>query len=288
MWGTHTEDKSTFSTAVAEMAVSSLIEELELTPKPGLVDKQNTGAHKDINVRLMRASAESLRDTFKEIAFISYDRSLSQSLREEIAAIGRDGEKRMFGVTGGINTHKGAIWSIGLLASAFSIGKGTFTTEEILSIAGKLARYPDRYCPVTDTNGKRVIKKFGVKGAKGEAQQGFPHIRQFSLPMLNHSRAIGLTEEKAKLHALLSLVAHLDDTCILHRVGSDGLSFAKEQAAFFLISGDFDLLNQMDEEFINRNISPGGSADLLAATLFLDKISKMQSLNEVSNEYQLI
>ena len=288
MWGTHAEDKNTFSTTVAELAVSSLIEELELTPKPGLVDKQNTGAHKDLNVQLMRASAESLRDTFKEIALISYDRSPSQSLREEIAAIGRDGEKRMFGVTGGINTHKGAIWTIGLLASAFSIGKGRFTTEEILSIAGKLARYPDRYCPVTDTNGKRVIKKFGVKGAKGEAQQGFPHIRQFSLPMLNHSRAIGLTKEKAKLRALLSLMAHLDDTCILHRGGSDGLSFAKEQAEFFLISGDFDLLNQMDEEFINRNISPGGSADLLAATLFLDKISKMQSLNEVSNEYQLI
>lgn len=285
MKGSHLEK---FTSAVASMAVSSLIEELELTPKPGLVDKKNTGAHKDLTFQLMRASADSLRDTVKEIVFVSYGRLPSQSLREEIAAIGRDGEKRMFEVTDGINTHKGAIWSIGLLASAFSTGKGRFTTEEILSMAGKLARYPDRYCPVTDTNGKRVIKKFGVKGAKGEAQQGFPHIRQFSLPMLNHSRSMGLTEEKAKLYALLSLMAHLDDTCILHRGGSDGLSSVKEQAAFFLISGDFDLLNQMDEEFIHQNISPGGSADLLAATLFLDKISKIQSLNEVSNEYQLI
>jgi triphosphoribosyl-dephospho-CoA synthase len=289
MRGTHAEDKNAFSTAVAEMAVSSLMEELELTPKPGLVDRQNTGAHKDLTFAIMRASAESLKETFEKIAFVSYGRQPSQSLREEMAAIGRDGEKRMFEVTGGINTHKGAIWSLGLLASAFSMGKGRFAAEEILFTAGKLARYPDRHCPATDTNGKGVMKKFGVKGAKGEAQQGFPHIRQFSLPMLNRSRAIGLTEEKAKLHALLSLIAHLDDTCILHRAGSEGLSFAKKQAAVILESGDFDLLHQMDEAFIQRNLSPGGSADLLAATLFLDKVSKMlPSVNDVTHACQFL
>ena len=277
-----------YSATVAEIAVDSLLEEVELTPKPGLVDKKNTGAHKDLSFELMKDSAESLRDTFNEIAFSSYGRPPSQSLREEMAAIGRDGEKRMFKVTSGINTHKGAIWSIGLLTSAFSIGKGLFTIKEIVSTAGKLARYPDRYCPKVDTNGKRVMKRYGVKGAKGEAQQGFPHIMHYSLPTLYHSRAIGLTEEKAKLNALLSLMAHLDDTCVLHRGGFDGLLFMKEQASSLLIKGHFDLLNKLDEELIQRNISPGGSADLLAATLFLDKLEKMHKLGKGANAYQLI
>ncbi len=285
MEGSHLEK---FSSAVASIAVSSLIEELELTPKPGLVDQRNTGAHKDLTFQLMMASAESLKDTFKEMALVSYGRSPTQSLREEIAAIGRDGEKRMFEVTGGINTHKGAIWSIGLLVSAFSIGKGLFTTERILSTAGMLAGFPDRNCPKEDTNGKKVMEKFGVEGAKGEAQQGFPHIAYFSLPMLNSSRAKGLSEEKAQLNALFSLMAHLDDTCILYRGGTAGLSFTKEQAVYYLTSGDFNLLVKLDEEFIKHNLSPGGSADLLAATLFLDKVDNIGTLDEISKQHQFI
>ncbi|MGM0876059.1 MAG: triphosphoribosyl-dephospho-CoA synthase [Bacillota bacterium] len=279
-------EKQLFSLNVAKVAVRSLIEEVELTPKPGLVDRRNTGAHKDLSIQLMRKSSESLGDTFEKIAFISYGRSPSQSLREEIAAIGRDGEKRMFEVTGGVNTHKGAIWAIGLLVTAASMGKGMFTVEEIVALAGELARFPDRYCPDTSTNGGNATVKYGVVGARGEAQQGFPHIIQFSLPMLNRSRAYGFTEEEARLNALLSLIAHLDDTCILHRGGSKALSFAKKQAASILTNGNLDWLNKLDEDFIKRNISPGGSADLLAATLFLDEIQANKAVDEVRKEYE--
>ncbi|MEW9503173.1 triphosphoribosyl-dephospho-CoA synthase [Jeotgalibacillus marinus] len=279
-------DKQTFSLTAAKVAKRSLIEEVELTPKPGLVDRSNTGAHQDLTLQLMTTSAEALTDTFEKIAFISYDCSPSSSLREEIAAIGRDGEKRMFEVTGGVNTHKGAIWAIGLLVSAASMGKGMYTVEENVTLAGELARLPDRYCPATKTNGGNVTAKYGVGGARGEAQQGFPHITQCSLPMLKRSRADGLTEEKARLNALLALIAHLDDTCILHRGGPEALSFAKKQAALFLTNGKIDYLNTLDEDFTRRNISPGGSADLLAATLFLDKIQTYKTEDKVRREYE--
>jgi triphosphoribosyl-dephospho-CoA synthase len=279
-------EKQTFSLTAAKVAVRSLIEEVELTPKPGLVDRKNTGAHQDLTIQLMRTSAESLADTFEKIAFISYGRSPSQSLREEIAAIGRDGEKRMFKVTGGVNTHKGAIWAIGLLVSAASMGKGMYSVEKIVTLAGELARFPDRYCPDTITNGGNVTAKYGVGGARREAQQGFPHIIKFSLPMLNRSRAYGMTEEKARLNALLSLIAHLDDTCILHRGGPAALSFAKKQAARLLTNGNIDGLYILDEEFTRRNISPGGSADLLAASLFLDEFQVNKAVDEVRKEYE--
>lgn len=265
-------DKYAFIQYTAAIACQSLIEEAELTPKPGLVDRENTGAHHDLSIQLMRTSAEALFDTFAEIASVSFGRTPSQTVREEIAAIGRRGEQIMFEATGGINTHKGAIWAIGLLISAVSIGKGNDPIPKIISLAGQIARYPDSYCPNTKTNGRGVFEKFGVGGARTEAEQGFPHISHYSLPVLIRERLRGRIEKDAQLLALLSLIAHLNDTCILHRGGMDALIFAQQEAKAILISEDLDRVKTLDDEFIKRRISPGGSADLLAATLFLDKI----------------
>ena len=281
-------EKQFFSQYAARAAVLSLIEEVELTPKPGLVDSANTGSHSDLTIHLMRKSAESLKETFTEMASVSYGISPSQTLREEIAEIGRKGEKIMYEVTGGINTHKGAIWALGLLVSAAAMGKGSYTIGKIVTKAGETARFPDRYCPIVKTNGGRVAIKYGVNGAKGEAQQDFPHIMRFSLPMLKRVRSQGRSEGDAQLHALLALIAHLDDTCILHRGGAEALSFAKNQAATLLNSGNFSELKNLNDEFTRRNISPGGSADLLAATLFLDKIQANKAVNEFRKEYEYI
>ncbi|MGM1035057.1 triphosphoribosyl-dephospho-CoA synthase [Peribacillus frigoritolerans] len=266
--------KETFSRNAADSAVHSLIEEVELTPKPGLVDIINNGAHQDLSIELMRKSARSLKETFEQIALISYGNSPSLSLREEIAAIGRNGENRMFETTGGVNTHKGAIWAIGLLVAAAAMGKGCYAIKEIVSLAGETARYPDRHCPITATNGMLVSAKYGVNGARAEAEQGFPHIVHVSMPMLKQARAFGFAENEAQLYSLLALIASLDDTCILHRGGPEALIFAKRQAASVLTSGSLEMLKALDEEFTRLNISPGGSADMLAATLFLDKIQR--------------
>ncbi|MGO4890459.1 triphosphoribosyl-dephospho-CoA synthase [Anaerobacillus sp. MEB173] len=281
-------EKYTFSCVAAITAVTSLIEEVELTPKPGLVDMENTGAHDDLTIELMKKSAESLKETFAEIAFISYGRKPSQSIREAIAEIGRRGEAKMFKATGGVNTHKGAIWAIGLLVSAYSMGKGTYLIEEIVSKAGEIARFPDRFFESTVTNGGRVVAKYGVPGARGEAQQGFPHIMKYSLPTLNQMRMNGASDSEAQLYALLSLILNLDDTCILHRGGPQALMFAKDQAKMMLTEGHLGWLTTLDEEFTKRNISPGGSADLLAATIFLDKTQTLKTLNDFQKEVEYI
>ncbi|MDV6378579.1 triphosphoribosyl-dephospho-CoA synthase [Sporosarcina sp. GW1-11] len=278
------QEKQSFIHFISNTACRSLIEEVELTPKPGLVDSENTGAHEDLSIELMKASAESLEETFAEIAEISYGERPSQFIREKIAAIGRAGEERMFEVTSGVNTHKGAIWAIGLLVSATAFGKGMDPLEKTISNAGKIARYPDRNCPVTSTNGGKVIAKYNVNGARGEAQLGFPHISLYSLPMLKQCRSQGMTEDNARLAALLSLIAHLDDTCILHRGGPEALSFAKKEAAALLHNGNLHRIKSLDDKFIKRNISPGGSADLLAATLFLDKIKSYKRVCEVEEQ----
>lgn len=266
------ENKSKLVKSVAEIAVQSLLDEVNLTPKPGLVDQLDSGAHDDMSLDQMRASANSLEETFLDIATISYDRKPSQDLREEIAAIGRNGEKRMYEVTNGVNTHKGAIWAIGLLVSAFSTGAGKLNIDEILNTAGKIARFPDRYNPNTSiTNGNRVKKKFRVDGAKEQAEQGFPHIRQYSIPALIHAKLIGMPEEDARKYSLLSLIAHLDDTCILHRGGMEALVYAKNEAKKILKTETLTEMRVLNQAFIERNISPGGSADLLAATLFLEQ-----------------
>jgi len=281
-------DKRVFSQYAARAAVLSLIEEVELTPKPGLVDRANSGAHNDLTIDLMRKSAESLEETFEQMASVSYGLSPSQALREEIAAIGRKGENTMFEATGGVNTHKGAIWALGLLVSAAAMGKGSYTIEKIVEVAGETARFPDRYCPIIKTNGSRVAVKYGVNGAKGEAQQGFPHIMNLSLPVLKRARTQGMSEDDARLCALLALMAHLDDTCILHRGGAEALSFAKNQAAAVLNVGNLGKLKNLNDEFTRRNISPGGSADLLAATLLLDKIQVNKAVSQFRKEYECI
>lgn len=272
-------DKQYLAETLAQMAVSALIEEVSLTPKPGLVDEKDQGAHQDLTLEMMVGSAQSLQSTFYEMAMAAFNEGPSQTLREQIGEIGRRGEKVMLQFTGGVNTHKGAIWSLGLLTAAAAFHGGMADEETICFTAGKIARYEDRYIPRTITNGMKAIHKFGVNGARVEAQMAFPHIRQYSLPMLK-STVHKTNYEQAKHFSLLSLIAHLDDTCLLHRGGLEGLNYAKNQAKQIIASANLQELEKMNQSFIARNLSPGGSADLLAATIYLVKIKQWSLLKE--------
>lgn len=270
------ENIQAFTEHLAVLAVQALIEEAELTPKPGLVDKESAGSHTDMSIQLMIESARSLEPAFREIANISYRRLSSQELREEIAVIGRQGEAAMYQATGGVNTHKGAIWALGLLVSSFAMNPEETSLEKISFSAGRLALFPDRNTPRTMTNGARVKSKYGVNGALGEAREGFPHIRNIALPVLQASRRRGIDEDLCRLNVLIALMANLDDTCILHRGGSLALSITKQLSTQILVSGGVwtetggKVLRELDQALLRYNASPGGSADLLAATLFLD------------------
>lgn len=269
------QDAHIFSSTLADLAVASLIEEVSLTPKPGLVDLKDSGSHDDLHYATMIKSANCLRETFSKMAMAAFGEKPSQSLREKIGEIGREGENTMFQVTNGVNTHKGAIWSLGLLTASAAIHKGESDELALCFTAGEIARFEDRYIPPQLTNGIKAINKYGVNGAKVEAQLAFPHIRTISLPIFKTS-LIQYNYEVAKFRSLLALMAKLDDTCLLHRGGIEGLDYAKQYASAVLESNNLDELETMNGEFIERNLSPGGSADLLAATIYLYKIYQMK------------
>ncbi|MCU1296687.1 MAG: triphosphoribosyl-dephospho-CoA synthase MdcB [Acidobacteriaceae bacterium] len=270
-----------FGTAeyLSQTVVDSLLEECDLTPKPGLVDARGAGSHQDMDLELLRRSAKTLRLTFIEIARRAIGEEPSLSLREDLGEIGRRGERRMMAATGGTNTHRGAIWTLGLLtASAASLSQEHWLTHSICDRASEIARLPDRHVPNDVNNGTLACRLYGVTGARGEAQEGFPHV-QLGLVRLNHGRKSGENERVARIHALLAIMAHLGDTCILHRGGFQGLERTKQGAQQVLNDGGISnpigmqSLARLDRMLRLMNLSPGGSADLLAAVLMLDRLA---------------
>jgi len=262
------------ATRLASLAVRVLIEEAELTPKPALVDERGPGAHTDLSLTLMKSSAHCLRPSFELMALASFRQIPSQALRGELGVIGRWAERSMLLTTGGVNTHRGAIWTLGLLVSAAAMGANS--PEAVAYRARQLACLSDGSARKQPSNGSRVIQRYQVSGARGEAQAGFPHVITVGLPILHRSRQEGASETQGRLDALLAIMAGLDDTCLLHRGGLAALNTAKTGAAAVLGAGGtatvqgWELLQRLDRDLLALNASPGGSADLLAATLFVD------------------
>lgn len=268
---------------LAQMATACLIEEVNLTPKPGLVDRRGSGAHHDLTLALMERSARSLTPTFYALAQQSWQRPADIALRETIGQLGREGERQMMAATAGVNTHRGAIWALGLLVSAGAMLAGTGDSQRICEVAAQLARLPDRAAPKTFSKGLRVVHRFRVPGAREEAQQGFPHITRLALPQLHASRRAGADETAARIDALMAILTSLTDTCVLHRAGLPALRAMQEGARQVLAAGGYagaagrKALENLDNAMLRFNASPGGAADLLAATLFLDRVTGAQA-----------
>jgi triphosphoribosyl-dephospho-CoA synthase len=282
---------------LADLAVDVLAAEAMLTPKPALVDARGSGAHRDLDLPRMLKSAGSLHGTFLNMATAAAGREPDQALREQLARIGRSGERHMFAATGGSNAHRGAIWVLGLLVAARAIQgeasprgqsrprgetspRGEAGPRETAALAARIAAFPDRYAPAQDSHGARVCRRHGVRGARGEAVAGFPHVIEVGLPALWGARAKGADETCARLDALMAIMATLDDTCLLHRGGIPALEAAQRGARDTLMAGGSSsaagrrALLRLDAELVKRNASPGGCADLLAACIFLDSGGK--------------
>ena len=269
---------------MAGLVRQALIAEAELTPKPGLVDRRGAGAHIDLSLAIMRRSALAIEPYLCLMAFVSRRNHPSQPLRERLAVIGRDAECAMLEATSGSNSHKGAIWILGLLISAAAMqDEDKVPASRIAATAKKIASFEDRATPRLVSHGDTVAKRYGVTGARGEALRGFPHVVDVGLPMLNSKRASGATENVARLDTLLSIMARLDDTCLLYRGGKDALVAAKEGAAEVESAGGSGTaigsqkLFRLDRRLLELGASPGGSGDLLAATLFLDAVERRQN-----------
>lgn len=264
---------------LAQIASDCLIDEARLSPKPGLVDSRGNGAHQDLNLALMERSAHSLTPTFHALAQQSWLRPVDIALRETVGRLGREGEAQMMQATAGVNTHRGAIWALGLLVSATAMLGGKGHSQRIAETAAALARLPDACAPKTFSKGLRASRRWQVPGAREEAQCAFPHITTLALPQLLRSRVQGASEEQARLDALIAIMTSLSDTCVLSRAGMAGLDAMQQGAAEVLTAGGCATaagraaLARLDAQMLAQNASPGGAADLLAATLFLDRVS---------------
>ena len=270
---------------LALLAKQALLAEVELTPKPGLVDGRGSGAHTDLSLALMKRSADAIASYFSWMAEVSAELPLGRELRKQLGKIGRSAERSMFDATGGTNTHKGAIWVLGLLVSAAS-HTGERRPSQVARAAGSIARLSDDASPALLSHGDMVRAYYGAAGARGEAYRDFPHVVEIGLPALEASRRTGRSETASRLTALLSIMAQLDDTCVLYRGGLEGAAVVKNGARAVLAAGGSGTetgdrkLHQLDQKLIRRSLSPGGSADLLAATLFLEFLKSSHIVND--------
>lgn len=272
----------TNTTALARQVLQALLDEVTLTPKPGLVDLRSRGAHKDLNWALMCHSACALQPVFQAMADAGAESIDDDALRQHIGAIGREGEAVMMAATGGVNTHRGAIWALGLLVTAAAQLQergDSLVPTAVAARAGALARLTDRDAPdETGNKGELACRQYHVGGARGQALAGFPHVLDVGLPALRSARARGDNDTTARLNALLAIVASLDDTCVLSRGGTEALLAVQGGAALVLAAGGAgtrtgtQALLALEATMLELNVSPGGAADLLAATLFLDRL----------------
>jgi triphosphoribosyl-dephospho-CoA synthase len=281
-------------TILGALATQAMIAEAELTPKPGLVDRRGSGAHSDLSLAIMRKSAFAIEPFIRLMAVQSINQHPNPQLRATLAATGRAAEAAMLQATDGSNTHKGAIWTMGLLAAAAAInqpGRTRLNAAAIARTAGQIASFdnPDHEWTQINTNrhrsrfpshGQIVAQIFGVTGARGEAINGFPHIVEIGLPVLRARRRTHAQESVARLDALLAIMAQLDDTCLLYRGGKEALQAAKKGATAVIDAGGAGSIRgqkclfALDQRLLDLGVSPGGSADLLAGTVFLDAIER--------------
>ncbi|MBR3929916.1 MAG: triphosphoribosyl-dephospho-CoA synthase [Clostridia bacterium] len=262
-------------------ALYALSFEANVTPKPGLVDRNNTGAHKDMTLCMLIESAKAIAPFVGQCAQAGFDTKNAsfESAFHALRALGLQAEKAMLSVTGGVNTHKGAIYCFCLLSGAFGRlqGEKGITPECILNTASLLAQKASdaslaRALQAPVTHGDIAFQKARLSGARGEAIAGYPSILHIALPALERAMQDGFSENDAGVYALLSLISKVDDTCIYSRGGSEGLSFAKSLAAEALQADFVKKVYQIDALFIQQRLSPGGCADLLAAAMFIKRL----------------
>ena len=275
--------------ALADVVVAALIDEATLTPKPGLVDMSSRGAHTDLTWNLMCTSASALHHSFSAMAQAGLVMDDNAQLRHHIGHLGRLGEACMMQATGGVNTHRGAIWALGLLVTAAARDLFKLAPIQVAQRAAQLARIVDSQAPAQATNkGALACLTYQVGGARVQAQQGFPLVIEAALPALRAARGRGQDETTARLDALLSVMALLDDTCVLSRGGWSALDAVQRGAAWVLGLGGCSTAagkvayREFGQQLLRLNVSPGGGADMLAAALFLDRLEKNEVVGRIS------
>lgn len=261
--------------AIGTVAADCLVKELETWPKPGLVSHVDNGSHDDMDAAKFRRSAVAIRPYLQGLADAG---ALGRGMGR-LRIIGLEAERAMLAATSGVNTHRGAIFGLGLLCAAAGAKAGGLVDPR-LPLGDVVARlWGDSILdgPVLlHSHGSVARRRFRAGGARIEAARGFPSVYGIGLPALRRATVIVEDTEAARVEACFALIASVEDTNLLHRGGLDGLRFAHDAARSFIASGGVRApgwrtrAQSIHESFIVRRLSPGGSADLLAMTLFID------------------
>lgn len=268
----------------AHLATRALKAELNTTPKPGLVDTHDSGAHRDMDHALMMRSIRALHPYFVQLAILGYD-STQLPAHNDIVHIGLEAEKAMFKSTGGVNTYKGALFSMGLAltAATYIIGRGkvAMTTHGKEYVPGDLLsaiiiQLANGFPDTKGTHGSRAkqLAQSGcsLKSALDNAREGYTQLFGEWLPF--YETRIKGDDSYVKHKTLLRIMCDLDDTNIVYRTDYATMQQVKTQARHLLEDFSEAGIDDLNRDFVSRNISPGGSADMLALVVFLFGITR--------------
>jgi len=271
---------------IAALACRSMLYEVLVTPKPGLVDRANSGSHSDMDVFTFAASAAAITPYLRNAYLLGCKSADHASLLTALRGAGRLAEEEMNRATAGVNTHKGLIYSLGLLCAALGrceAAQSPSLWEEVSALA-RLTMQADfgTQAPSRSTAGQRLYKTHGIGGIRAEAADGFPSVRQVALPVLTRLLDEGMSPNDAGAYALLALLGRVTDTNMIARGGTQRAAAAKAAALDLLPNLDGKLpplsaVCDLDEQFIRDHLSPGGCADLLAIAFFLYYLNKENS-----------
>jgi triphosphoribosyl-dephospho-CoA synthetase len=284
-----TADLRAVEVRLARQARLAMTAEVDLSPKPGLVDRIDNGAHSDMDRDLFHRSAAAIHPLFEEMARLTPLKAPAEAVLPAIRPSGLKAEEAMYSATNRINTHKGQIFSLGVcLAAAL---RCLHSDPDPRTLGGRVLLEAGRICSgitielkagacLQETHGERLYRRKGTLGIRGEAESGFASVRLGSLPRMKRLEALGMSREEAALESLISLYATVEDSTVLHRRGEEGLKRLRGEASSFLASGGMRnpaagvMLENMNHLFIRENISPGGCADLIALTLFIRDLER--------------
>ena len=266
----------------AGLAVRALLYEVAVTPKPGLVDRANSGSHTDMDFYTFLTSASGLWPYFADCVRTGMQ-TAEQSAPETLAALrfpGMQAECAMRRATGNVNTHKGAIYSMGLVCGALGrLGRAQWREpERVLQEAAAMAagtvekELRGAGTGTAGTPGERFFALYGVTGVRGEAENGFPSVLHHGLPVLEEGLARGMSPDEAGCAALLSIIVSTADTNLISRGGIDGQRRASAELRDLLRTDPYPdkaAAEALDRAYIAQNLSPGGGADLLALCFLL-------------------
>ncbi len=253
---------------IAHLATDALRAELNTTPKPGLVDRNDNGAHKDMNLALMNRSIDALQPYFVKLALLGCQEDIPET--GQVRQIGIDAERAMLNATGGVNTHRGALFCMGLttLAGARCMKHdGKVDEKQLQSLIIKVA---EGFTPTAGTHGNDAVNAHRVTGALDLAKAGYEQLFNDWLPA--YRRYLTENAENACHKLLLHIMSQLDDTNVIHRVGYEQAQQVKQEALTLLNGYSMAGMETMNRDYIARNVSPGGSADMVALTLFVQTI----------------